>query len=381
MKYLLIFGYSTKNAGDFAITLGTIDYFLSRNHDIDIISKDHSTSEEFKKTLEIIKNKYPQITVYPHKFKLRRNKKILLFLDYFVGFLKSVFRIHGNYYKNIIKNYDGLLFGGGNVLRGESLTDLIRLKGLFYPFIFNKKKIPVYVLPSSTGKMNTSSKRLVYRFLKTTEMCFVREPDSLTIFQKLFPRISHKFLLSADMAFHIKHKFSKEVVENRKKLSNVGITLRIYTIGDIKPFDEGKKQVVFNQIKELIFGNKDKKFHFIVQTTKDMFFTKSVFEYFRDLGFNVFYFESHDPISLIKYYNKLNCLIAMRLHSAILSLSTETPVLGFFDENWGYKNKGLMDYFNLPVFFLNEKIKLKVPSMGIFRKNIFILKNNLNIYF
>lgn len=50
--------------------------------------------------------------------------------------------------------------------------------------------------------------------------------------------------------------------------------------------------------------------------------------------------------------------VAMSLHAAILALSVGTPALGFFAEEWGLKNAGIMSEAGMPWSYYGNLVKL-----------------------
>jgi polysaccharide pyruvyl transferase WcaK-like protein len=370
-----------KNAGDFAITLGTIDYFHSRGHEIDVLSKDCVNDVNYVKSEKYLKNRYHDISIYPNKFKLRRKNKLLLLIDYTIGFFKTIFCCHRRYYKTLFNRYDSILFGGGNILRGESFHDYIRLRAMVYPLRFAKNK-PIYILPSSTSNTNTMCKRIIGRLIGESETCFVREKESFERFLAMYPIFADKFLLGIDMAFYaISGGEQNPIKQPSKEEGEIGITIRAKTIGDLYDFSSDKKMQITQDILSFIKCNKHRKFKFIVQTNEDKKLTYEIFMKSQALGYQVNYIESFDPIELINLYSNIDCLVAMRLHSAILCLVSGRPVIGYFDKSWGFKNPGLMKWFNMPYSYLGDGIVFNKKSLAAFNSALATSTANIDSVF
>ncbi len=63
--------------------------------------------------------------------------------------------------------------------------------------------------------------------------------------------------------------------------------------------------------------------------------------------------EEYNPVILRSIYEKSVLLVAMRLHSAIFSLSAGTPVIGLYKEDWGPKMPGTLGLLDMEKFVFN----------------------------
>ena len=118
-------------------------------------------------------------------------------------------------------------------------------------------------------------------------------------------------------------------------------------MGDLGELDEVTKEKITKNLKLCVeFSLKmNYKIVFVVQTKKDLEFTKKLYENYKTNS-NVSFIENYDPVELINFYSSCKLLIGMRLHSIILALNSGTPVLGHFDTQWGLKNPGLLKVYN-----------------------------------
>jgi polysaccharide pyruvyl transferase WcaK-like protein len=184
--------------------------------------------------------------------------------------------------------------------------------------------------------------------LKKFNTVFIRESKSYLSLQDNLSNIPIK--RSIDLAFFIKdnpiaiEKFDRKyraIINTGEK--NIALVLRSTTLGDIGEFSNFKKENIKRTIKNFVEEfKKGYNIFFVIQTKKDIKFTNIVVEQIPDHGF-IKIIEEYDPYILREVYKKMEFVVAMRLHAAILSMTANTPVLGYFDDDWGYKNPGIMD--------------------------------------
>lgn len=356
MKAFLFYGYALKNAGDMAITIGAIDLLISKGYDVEILSrydKDHAEFHSSSKYLYSIYDK--KINVHPCPFKLNRNSsKIKLLTDYLYNLLVLLGFIKTKYIKDLVSSCDLLCFNGGNFFRCESLTDYLRLLALDFPMrIARKLKKKYVILPQSGSKINNIGKPFLSKIFKGASTIFIREGESYKKLKTLFPE--HEFIRTIDLAFHINKKEKEKRPELNKK---IGITLRAFTVGDIRDLKDSEKEEIISHILRIV--DKIKSINgldiaLIVQTRKDKEFTNRVAcilneKYSQETEI----VEEYDPQKLLKIYENIDLLIGMRLHSIILAISAGTPCHGIFFKEWGFKNPGLMEDFNLKYFFVDS---------------------------
>lgn len=339
-KSLLLYSYSAKNAGDMAITIGALDY-LSRKYDQCIsISRYSKTQENYELSTDYINKRYSNVINQPNPFHLDRSGSALSVLkDYIIGFIKLIF-FGDNLFKETIKEVDTVYFNGGNLLRCNKIADFIRLVALLKPLktaIRHNKKI--IVLPHSTAETNLIGKWLLSSVLNNVEILYAREPLSYERFRANFPSCNVK--LSTDLAFAINH----HTLNGKKKI--IAFTTRTQTLGDIGELNDNTKRQIKSSLIKCINYCIDNGFKvkIIIQTKKDVQFTKLIYYEFAD-NKDVSLIESYDVIKLIEIYSSCSLLVGMRLHSMILAMSVGTPVIGFFKKEWGLKNPGLLQAYS-----------------------------------
>ncbi len=368
-RSLLIYSYAAKNAGDLAITLGALDVLSKTNYDVTTISRYSANDEQFKASSKYFKHRYPEVEILPSPYGLdRETSKFGLLKQYLVGFLKILGIKDNLEFKKIIRDSDIIYFNGGNLLRCDSITDFIRLVALIYPLkIALKAKIPIVILPQSTVSINYWGRKVLKPILNLCENAYCREELSFKILKKYFPQAPIR--LNTDMAFYINHG----ILKSQTKTNRIAITTRSQTLGDLNELPFEKKEHIENQLKQVVSKLIRKGYHisFVVQTKKDLDFTKSIFNFFAKKNSNVSFFENYDPLELLKFYSSCDVLIGMRLHSIILALAVGTSCIGYFEKSWGLKNQGVMEAFNQNFSYIgesSEKLSLIIEKQ---------LKNNV----
>jgi polysaccharide pyruvyl transferase WcaK-like protein len=362
-KILLVYGYSAKNAGDLAITIGTLDVLSNLDNEITVVSRYSENDKQYVESKKYLEERYRYIRIKPSPFELdRRVSKLKLFRQYIAGFLKIVGLKRDCFFRNKMSDFDKLYFNGGNLLRCSSITDFIRLIALMYPLkIAVKLNIPIIILPQSTTKINWIGKRILGSIVNNTERIYCREKLTYNVLKKYFKKSI--IYLNTDLAFFINHNYYKI----KSKTKKIAITTRSQIIGDIRDLPEIKKSYIKEQLIKLINKLLDQHCHvcFVVQTQADYLFTRNIYDLFASSS-DVNFFESYDPLKLIEYYSTCDILIGMRLHSIILALSAGTTCIGYFDKSWGLKGPGILTDYKQDYAFIGEEEKL----LALVEKNL-----------
>lgn len=354
-KAIVFYLWGMKNAGDMAICLGTISLLQELGYEITFISRFAEGEESYIESKKYINKYYNNINIEPGVFTLNRNdSKLKILRSYFKGMAKTISPVDDKRIKKLILESDVVFLNGGNILRGNSFIDYARLMALFYPFhISQHLDKPMICLPQSTAKSSRIGLRILQNKLEKFETVFIRENISFSILDE---KLNNVFLKkSTDLAFFLKDspivfdEFNEkyETIINKKEKS-IALIFRGTTIGDLKEFNFEKKNIIAKNIVKFIeeFKN-DYKIYFVIQTKKDKGFTKYIKQMVDTIA-DVTLIEEYDPYVIREIYKHMDFIVAMRLHAAILAMSTQTPVIGYFDKSWGYKNPGIMKDVGMP---------------------------------
>ena len=345
----LIYGYSARNAGDFAITLGAIDILLSNGFKVKLFSRYSTSNEDYWTSKKSLERLYGDIIEYFEcPFSLDRSDSIWSTIrSYLDGGMALIGIKRNDEFRNKLLSSDAIIFNGGNLFHCSSFTDYARLKALLYPLNIARDKKPIVIFPQSASTINKTGQRLLFPILKKSKCVFLRESDSFKYLSSKIP--NNNFQQTIDLAFHI----NKEQLVNVTRNNTIAITLRFHTLGDLKYLPDEQIEIISDYIDSYIDKYKDKySFIIVVQTDKDE--EKSRI-FAKKHGLDVF--KSNDPIELLQLYKSVKLLIGMRLHSIILALSVGTPCFGLFYRQWGLKNPGLMKDFNMPYRIIDDNTK------------------------
>ena len=73
----LVYCYSPRNAGDFAITLGAIDVLMHQNYRIKLFSRYCKANEDYEDSLSLLRQRYgDDVEVFECPFNLDRKENL-----------------------------------------------------------------------------------------------------------------------------------------------------------------------------------------------------------------------------------------------------------------------------------------------------------------
>lgn len=345
----LIYGYSARNAGDYAITLGALDILCAQGCKVKLFSRYRKGQKDFfQSSKDLIARYGDRIEIYESPFCLDRTDGIgKTFRNYFVGFATLIGLNSQSGFQKELLDSDVIVFNGGNLFRCHSFIDFTRLLALLFPLrIAVKNHKPYLIFPQSASKLNVWGRKILFPILKRAEVAMFRERQSFTYLQSMVQ--SDNFMQTIDLAFFIdKIRLPAIPVSKRK---TVVITLRFYTVGDIKLFSDEEISRCYSALDGIIpHLSESYDVLVVVQTDKDEATSVAFAERH---GLKII--KTNEVPILLSLYKEADLLIGMRLHSIILALSVGTPCLGLFYREWGLKNPGMMEYFDLPYLFMDD---------------------------
>lgn len=360
-KALVFYLYGTINAGDMAICVGTIELLKSQGYDeISMVSRFSEAENEYEISKKYIEEYYPEVKVYSGPFSFERNfsklKKLICYVKSYMticGIVSDVQTI------KLIEETDVVFFNGGNLLRGTSTTDYLRLMALFYPIEHARKaKKNIYCLPQSTALISKRGEKILHWYLKSFDKIYIRETISYKTLKERFPDLP--FVQSTDLAFLIKDTIlAEQKFKTQYKLSKkqkIGLIFRNTGIGDIGFLEQDVQEKIQRCLNEFINSHYEYEYWIIIQNKNDIDFSEIVYEQMKD-QYDVRITENHDPLVLREIYKHMDYIVTMRLHAGILALSALTPVVGLFSEIWGLKNPGIMRDYGMPYIIVEQEGK------------------------
>lgn len=371
-KALVYYLYGNRNAGDMAICIGAIELLKKQGYQITMVSRFSEAEDEYQRSRDYIAEYYPEVKVYPGPFSFERNFSAAKKMAAYAGSMMKVAGIvPDKQTKKLINESDVVFFNGGNLLRGASTADYLRLVALFYPIkIAHAMGKPVYCLPQSTAKISDRGEKMLGKYLQSFETVYVREKISYEELKKRFPSIP--FARSTDLAFLCEdtetaaRKYDELGLEIGNK--TIAIVVRNTGIGDIGKLDVEKQKLLKKQLVGFVQSHQEYSYLIVVQTEKDREFSQQIFESVKQIT-GARMIENYDPLVLREIYKHVEYLITMRLHAGILSLSALTPVIGLFSEEWGLKNPGIMSDYEMPYVMIEDKDRRGVADIELCDKN------------
>jgi len=353
----LIWGYSQKNAGDLAMTLGAIDLLPNIDFRLQIFSLFNENNEEYQLSKEYLLKRYSHIQLeiigsvfYLDKAERNPYKIIVQYLN-IIAILLGIKNI--STFRAKLLSSDLVLFNGGNMFRCISLRDAFRMFCVFSPIkMALDKNIPCIVLPQSAASINKIGKKYLLSFLNRINTIFLRENRSYKQFQKDFELCNIKECM--DLAFFI----NKDALDLSSNIVNhhVALTIRARTIGDRATLPQEKLLHIEKTLCDLIDRlMPDNKITIVVQVPIDRDFSFRIKDHY---GEKIQVLEETDPVALLKFYSNVDLLIGMRLHSMILAMSAGTPCFGISFKEWGNKIPGILEIMNMPYLELDDYSKI-----------------------
>lgn len=351
MNITIYYLYSANNAGDMAICLGLLD-LLSELNDLKIkfVSRFAEKDPEFSESKKFINSYFPEVEVAPGYIRFSRSSNFInKLISYFKGFALSIFPFLNKNMKRDLENADLVLLNGGNFLRCNSVTDLLRLKAMFIPFkLARRKNKHMICMPQSTSFCEkTFYEKKIKKYLSLFDYVFVREKESYEYFINKHLVDSEKTFLTCDLAFFTRNDFKKISVDNNYN-KRIALNIRTSGIGDIGLIDSLKERDIEYSFEKIILNNPNTFFTFVCQTKKDREPMTNFYKSLKSRNVaNIDFIENHNPYELKNIYFNQDLVISMRLHASILSISSYTSVIGYTFPEWGFKNEGVLNQFGM----------------------------------
>ena len=343
----LIYGYSARNAGDLAITLGAIDVLKSLGCQVKLFSRYKYQQNDYIESERYLRERYGNdLEIFESPFFLDRSSNLFSSLVHYMSGAAVVFGLKSNkQFCQQLLDSDCVIFNGGNLFRCHSFIDYARLCAFMYPLkVAKSAHVPYMIFPQSASTINEMGQKILFPLLEGACKVFFREKESYDYMGELMP--SGNFEQTIDLAFFI----NKDTLLSVKRKKMIAITLRFHTVGDIGYLPEKYIEDIFERMGNYVTALKcEYEFVVVVQTDKD-YLKSQQFAAKHELRL----IKSNDPMELLYIYRSVSLLIGMRLHSIILSLSVGTPCFGLFYKQWGLKNPGMMNYFGMPYTIMDE---------------------------
>jgi polysaccharide pyruvyl transferase WcaK-like protein len=334
MKKVLLYGwYNSSNLGDDAILLIVYDYLRSKNIDCDIISSDNGKNYfniRDKYNFSYIKDPLSITKVIKNKY-LRRILKLYNFVH--IILVKD---------KNVLEDYDSIIFIGGGYVNDIWIRELIRIFFIITLAKISNKK--VIFTGQTIGPFDKFiSKSLAKKFLKKSDLILVREKFSLKLLNEL--KLKNVKISSDDI-----YLYNKEISNNSGD----------YIIINLKEFPGYDINIMDKFIKLLVLINKKLNYKLVFipfginDGPKDL---KYINMYMKKLKEHNILSELYITDNLDNLFNEFanaRLTLGMAYHSVTISLFTNTPAYSIYRGDY-YKNKilGVLSHYELESNALN----------------------------
>lgn len=373
MKVSIYYLYSANNAGDMAICLGLLDLLSTiPNTSIRFISRFTEKDPEFNESKILINKYFPKVEVVPGYIKFSRDSNIFSkIVSHIKGLFISLFPFLKPTIKDDVKDADLVLLNGGNFLRCNSVADYLRLKAMFIPLKVAKKMSKnIVCMPQSTSACKKNFlRKILKKYLSIFDHVFARENETYNYFLKNNLVDLNKLSLTCDLAFFTKKFEEKNAVKNNYK-KQIAFNMRTTGIGDIGHIDRIKEKSIYETFERMVVDNPTAYFSLICQTKKDYDSMHSFYAELKERNIsNINFIEDHNPYFLKNIYANQDLVISMRLHASILSISSGTNVVGFTFPEWGFKNKGILEQFDMLNFSKGNEILDIISNKKVYENN------------
>lgn len=305
LKIGIVGNYGNNNNGDEAILLGLLNqlekHFHVNRQDILVFSNNPEQTKE-------------RYQVQADSLYIKKKKAALTFL--------ATFQKH----RSTIKKLDLLIIGGGGILMDLYGREAI-LYGM-YGWLGKLANRPVVVYGVGAGPILTKKGAMFIRSLAgLSKMVSVRDPKSKQLLQSI--GVKKDIHIIGDPAFQMKEatKLHQDIP------TNIGVTAVPYYHKSYWP--EENKEKYENYVMGMAM-NLDQILctypdvfvtFFATKHPQDMWVTKDIVERMSHKKNCQIIEEPLDPTEIVEQTAKQDLVIGTRLHSLILSLVSETPIL------------------------------------------------------
>lgn len=306
MKIGIVGNYGNNNNGDEAILLGIITQlttnFNIKNEDITVFSNNpEQTSERYG------------VKSYPLYYKKGSAPKT---------FIETVKQS-----RKYIKGLDVVIIGGGGIL-----MDLYKREAPLYGtygILGHQAGAKVVVYGCGAGPLSSGiGKFFIKQLAKVADSISVRDPESKALLESV--GVTKDIRIIGDPAFTLTTPNKHQRTASIKK---VGVTaVPYYNIKYWPEADEEKYQAYVNgmarNLDELIEKKDIEVTFFSTKYPQDVWVTKDIHDAMKHKDKAILNEEHLSASQLIDICGQQDVVIGTRLHSIILSLDAETPVIG-----------------------------------------------------
>lgn len=311
----------SSNLGDYAIFDSLSSILISKN--IDVLPLDISFRKKFITTCEMEKTETSLIKDSWKKFIPKRIKHSK-FIQYFITRLMWYLLIKPKsyqYWEDLIKSSDGVVIGGGQLITDNSSFFSSKIDQIVK--LAQKHDKPFAILGCGVGdNIGIKAKKIYKKILDDAVYVSLRDIESKNRLQTF---INKEIFINVnpDLAFAL------DIKEKKEKLCNKGMVcgFNIMPLSFFKNFDASLKDMTEEQYlnfwKKLAEGAINSGMQVIIMTNgnlQDYHQAEVVYQMLQENGIEATLFDrALEPDTLYEQIRKIDCLIAMRMHSGILA--------------------------------------------------------------
>ncbi|MGX2961680.1 polysaccharide pyruvyl transferase family protein [Peribacillus sp. JNUCC 23] len=235
--------------------------------------------------------------------------------------------------RQIVKELDVLIFGGGGILMDMYKRDMPLYSSLAATGKIYGCKIAIFGV--GAGPIRTKiGAALIKLMIRSSSSISVRDHESCELLKKL--NTQKDIPIIGDPAFYLK---PKTVRMGTNEIKRIGVTAVPYFSKEYWPTpDEAKYQAYVKgmaaNLDELISNNRVEVTFFSTKYPQDVKVTEDIFNEMTQKDHVNVMRENIYPEKIIELCEKQDVIIGTRLHSLILSVASSTPVIGI-----GYHKK------------------------------------------
>ncbi|RBP37824.1 polysaccharide pyruvyl transferase family protein [Garciella nitratireducens] len=327
LKIGIVGNYGHNNNGDEAILQGILNQIKDINEHYDIVIFSDNVSDTIKR-----------YHLKSYRLTYKRN-------NIFSSILYTVVRVFKN-----IKEIDVLIIGGGQLL-----MDLFKRPPMLYCMYSILAKLagkPVIYYCVGVGPISSiKGKFLIGLGLKNAMYISVRDIQSKRILNEKY-KLGDKVIVASDPAFFLNPKNTMKKLQRNKI---IGFTTLPYFNKVYWPKEDQEKynryiEILRQTIEKLI---EDTDYNIILFSTvypADVISSTDLYKKITDKSRVTNITENLNPYELLETINKCDLIVGTRLHSLILSVVCEKPIIGI---NYQSKVKNFMEKINLKEYCFN----------------------------
>ena len=233
-------------------------------------------------------------------------------------------------HRSVIRELDLLIIGGGGILM-DLYTHSLVLFGM-YGKVAHYTKTPYVIFSAGAGPIETVKGKVILRSLvNQAELVTVRDKASVDVLKAI--GVNRDISVVADPAFYVQPPKIKKT-DGEEKIIHVGVTAVPYYHADYWPTEDKEKYENYvtgmvNNLECLLQESPEIRIHFFAtKHPQDTAVSKDIKSRIPSNNRCRVYDVRLDQSDILKKLNEQDIVIGTRLHSLILALVVQKPIIG-----------------------------------------------------